>query len=176
MTTLINIAAYQLAWFACVLGAANQLAWLGTAIAVLLVGWHVLRAEDRGTQLRLLAVALVLGLFVDSVLVSSGAVQFSTGMFNDYLAPHWMLALWLAFATTLTVSLNWLMTKPLWSIVFGAAGGPLAYYGGMKLGAMNIPSLLDGLLLIGALWALAMGVLSAALVKLVPNPAAEPVA
>lgn len=163
---LINIAAYQVAWFACVLGAANQLAWSGTVVAVVVVGWHLQRAADRRSQLKLLGVALVLGLCVDSVLIGSGAVRFATGMLIENTVPHWMLALWLAFATTLTVSLRWLIARPVWAMGFGAVGGPLAYYAGMKFGAMSIPSPQDGLLLIGVLWALAMALLSFAVPRL----------
>jgi hypothetical protein len=36
-----NFVAFQTGWFACVLGAANGMPWLGVIVAVLVVGWHV---------------------------------------------------------------------------------------------------------------------------------------
>jgi hypothetical protein len=47
--------------------------------------------------------------------------------------------MWTLFATTLNVSLNWLKSRHLLAVAFGAVGGPLAYYGGMKLGAVSFP-------------------------------------
>jgi len=42
------------------------------------------------------------------------------------------------FATTLNFSLNWLKTRSLIAIILGAISGPLAYWGGSKLGALKI--------------------------------------
>ncbi len=45
--------------------------------------------------------------------------------------------MWLVFATTLNVSLRWLRGLPLAALGLGAVGGPLAYWGGERLGAMT---------------------------------------
>jgi hypothetical protein len=45
--------------------------------------------------------------------------------------------MWMLFATTLNVSLRWLRRFPLAAIALGAIGGPLAYWGGARLGAME---------------------------------------
>jgi hypothetical protein len=48
-----------------------------------------------------------------------------------------MVALWVAFATTLNASMNWLKGRRLLAFVFGAVGGPLAYFAGAKLGGVT---------------------------------------
>jgi hypothetical protein len=81
-------------------------------------------------------------------------------MLVAYLAPPWMLALWLAFATTFRSSLAWLIAKPQWCALFGALGGPIAYVAGAKLGAISIPNYSLALPIIGLAWSIALATLS----------------
>jgi hypothetical protein len=66
-----------------------------------------------------------------------------------------MVALWALFATTLNESLRMLQTRPWIAALFGAVGGPLAYYAGAGLGALHFvdPGAMLGALTVG--WALA---------------------
>lgn len=52
------------------------------------------------------------------------------------MVPVWILGLWLAFSTILNVGLRWMHGRYLVAILFGAIGGPLAYMGAEKLGAV----------------------------------------
>lgn len=174
MPTLINIAAYQVAWFACVLGAANQLPWIGTATALIIALVHVLRAQNAAVELKLIGIAIVLGLTIDSGLASARMVEFNTGVLIEGMTPHWMLALWIAFATTLLHSLNWLIKRPAWAALFGAVGGPAAYYAGVKLDAMTVTAGATSFIAIGAAWALAMWLLAKAVAYVTTStPTAE---
>jgi hypothetical protein len=173
---IYNIAAYQVAWFACVLSAAAGLPSVGVIITVALVALHIARTPRRGAEIELIAVAAVIGLLVDSALTSGGYLQFSSGIWAQGWAPYWMVALWGAFATTLNHSLRWLTTRPVFAAIFGAAGGPLAYWAGVKLGALNIPLPQHALPAIGAAWAAAMWLLAvcAARVEAKGSAAAAP--
>ena len=46
-----------------------------------------------------------------------------------------MLILWANLALTLNGCLRWLQGRYVLAAILGAAGGPLTYFGGMKLGA-----------------------------------------
>jgi len=174
MPTLINIAAYQIAWFACVLGAANQLPWVGTATAIIIAVAHVLRTQNTDIELKLIGIALLVGAVLDSGLSSARLVEFHSGVVIDGVTPHWMLALWIAFATTLLHSLHWLIVRPAWAALFGALGGPLAYYAGFKLGAMSVTAGAASFIAIGVTWALAMWVLAKAVAHVTTStPTAE---
>ncbi len=159
MSPVLNIITYQIAWFACVLGAANQLPWIGTSVALAVAALHLALTSQRPAELKLIVAAAVIGLILDSALSSSGLVVFASGVWIEGIAPHWMLGLWIAFATTLSVSMRWLMARPVLAIAFGALGGPIAYYAGMKLGAMTIHSD-SSLFVIGIAWAGAMWLLA----------------
>lgn len=163
---IYNIVAYQAAWFACVLSAAAGLPWLGVTITVALIVLHIARTTRRGAEIELIAAAAFIGLLVDSALTSGGYLQFSSGTWAPGWAPYWMVVLWGAFATTLNHSLRWLTTRPLFAALFGAAGGPLAYWAGVKLGALDMPLPQRALPVIGAAWAAAMWLLAVCAAKL----------
>jgi hypothetical protein len=91
-------------------------------------------------------------------------VTFPNGMLVEGTAPHWMVALWMMFATTLNVSLAWMKRSLLLAAALGATGGPLAYWAGAALGGLSFAPGYDA----RALWFLAIGwgVLTPALVLL----------
>lgn len=135
---LANFVLFQIGWFACVLGGAHDRPWFGTSIALAIVAWHVARAVRPRDELVLILISAGVGAVFDSALVAAGWVIFQSGTLVPRTAPHWILALWMLFATTLNVSLRWLRRWPLAAVVLGALGGPLAYWGGARLGAMVV--------------------------------------
>jgi len=138
MNMLLNFAAFQLGWFACVLGGANQLPWLGTLVAILIVAWHLSQAHQPGREFTLLAAVGALGATWDSLLVAAGWLSYPSGTLLADTAPHWIVAMWVLFASTLNVSLRWLRGRWIMATLLGAAGGPLAYYAGAQLGGVDI--------------------------------------
>ena len=66
-----------------------------------------------------------------------------------------MAALWANFAGTLHLCLDWLRGRYWLASALGACGGPLAYYGGQRLGAIQLGSnTAISLLVIAVEWAL----------------------
>jgi len=133
---LVNFVAFQLGWFAVALGAANGLPWAGTGVVLVIVAWHLRHAVRPRAELVLVLSAAGIGALFDSALAALGLVEFPNGMLVEGTAPHWMVALWMLFATTLNVSLAWLRRSLLLAAALGAVGGPLAYLAGAKLGAL----------------------------------------
>jgi hypothetical protein len=68
------------------------------------------------------------------------------------MAPLWMAALWMNFASTLDYSLAWMQGKPVLAAVFGGVGGPLAFVAGEQLGAIVLVDRVLSLGVIGAGW------------------------
>jgi Protein of unknown function (DUF2878) len=167
--TLYNVVAYQVAWFACVLGAASDLAWVGAAVALFVAAVHVMLTARVGGELKLIAAATAIGLLVDSALTRTGQIEFVAGVWAEGWAPYWMLALWAAFATTLNHSLRWVMDRPVVAAILGAVGGPLAYLAATRLGALEIPTPQMALPLIAAFWAAAMWTLSMVAARVRPS-------
>jgi hypothetical protein len=158
MPVLANVVAFQIGWFACVLGAAHHLPLLGTGIAAGILVLHLALAHDAAAEAKLVLTALGIGLIFDPVLVLTGMFNFTSGAYLQGSVAPWMLALWMLFAMTLNLSLRWLKPRPLLALALGGAGGPLAYLAGEKLGALVIHSDL-AIAVIGAGWAFAMWLL-----------------
>jgi hypothetical protein len=136
----LNFLAFQANWFACVLGAAKGLPWLGP-LATALLGLEYLRvSRRRGRALALIATALGLGLLVDSLLTVTGRLLFPEITAGPWppLAPPWILALWVALATTLDSSMSWLRGRYWLAAGVGAVSGPFAYLAGERLGAVDL--------------------------------------
>ncbi|MGB5202220.1 MAG: DUF2878 domain-containing protein, partial [Sedimenticolaceae bacterium] len=75
------------------------------------------------------------------------------------LAPYWIVAMWMGFATTLNVSLGWLKGRYWLAALFGAVGGPLAYLAGAKLGGITLISSEAALTALALGWATIMPLL-----------------
>lgn len=154
MRKLINFLIYQIGWLVCVLGAARGWPWAGTAFALLALAWHLRQADDARAELRLVIVAALVGALWDTALAATGLVRFTNGVLIEGTAAHWMVALWVLFATTLNVSLAWLKQHLLGAAILGAVGGPLAYLAGARLGALSLPDSNLALPLLAIGWAL----------------------
>lgn len=159
MATFVNFILFQVAWFACVLGGAHQIPWAGPVVVAVVAAYDVSRAPDPKAELSLLAIAAGIGLMFDSALAATGWLSYPSGQWHPLLAPYWMVALWVAFATTLNVSMNWLKGRRLLAFVFGAVGGPLAYLAGSKLGGVTFHDPVMALTALALGWAIITPVL-----------------
>ena len=113
--------------------------------------------EDRPRAVELLAVLGVVGLAIDSALSASSIISFVGSPFS-WLAPPWIVALWLQFATSRETLLASLRDRPWIAAVVGAVGGPLAYGVGVRLGAASFPAGEEALslLVFAVVWAAIM--------------------
>ncbi|MBW0235514.1 MULTISPECIES: DUF2878 domain-containing protein [Pseudomonas] len=147
LKNLANAVLFQLGWFACVLGG-NSL-WLLLAGAALLA--HLLWIRRTRAEVHLVIAVCVLGTAVDSVLMNTGVFVFKH---SGVLIPFWLMLLWALLAITLNHCLAW-TAKPLWrALLLGAFGGPLSYYAGQRLGAVQFPlGLWPTLMVLAVLWA-----------------------
>lgn len=150
---LANVAAFQLGWFACVLGGATGRPYAGALVALLLCVAHVVRASSPRDALVLVLIAAGTGAVFERVLLDAGLVSYHDASGGLFGVPLWMIGLWMLFATTANVSLRWLRGRTMLAIAFGAVGGPLAYWGGERLGALTLSTPWASLAAIGAGWA-----------------------
>ena len=156
-TKLLNLALYELGWFACVLGAAAGAPLAGAAAAVALTAAHVTLAVERRRELLLIVSVGLLGLALETALLPLEVLIFDSAPSRASLPPAWIAALWLQFATLLNYSLDWLSGRPLVAFVAGFVGGPLAFLAGERLGAATIGDpRLHSLLVLALVWGLVM--------------------
>lgn len=153
----INILAFQIGWFACVLGAAHGMPALGSLTALAIVGVHLARAASFRDELMLVALSGLIGLLANTLLILFGLIPDAAGILFEHNAPHWIAAMWMIFATTLNISFRWLRGRPFLAALLGAAAGPLTYPGGSGLGGATFPrGTGPGLLRVALMWGPAM--------------------
>jgi len=156
MRKIINVIVFQVAWFAAVLGAAHGMPWLGVVAVPSALALHLALSPDWRPELLLALSAAVTGFVFDSALVAAGAFSPIPFVFPAPFSSLWMVMLWVNLAATMNVSMGWLRGRYALAALFGAFGGPLAYYSGAKLGAMTRLPGPGGLLDISIAWAIAL--------------------
>ena len=150
---VINFVAFQLGWFACVLGAAHGYPWLGVLVAIVIVAGNIAWSARPAAEAGFIALALLAGAAWETLLLASGALQYPAGSLLAGFPPPWILALWALFASTLNVSLGWLQGRWLLAAVLGGLSGPASYWAGARLGALNIVDPLMFVSMLAAGWA-----------------------
>ena len=158
-SVLINLLSFKVGWAASVACAAASVPALGAAIASGVIVFHLWRARDVRSEALLLISAAVIGLVWESALVAAGLIRYEAGFLLPGLAPYWIVAMWVLFATTLNVGMRWLRTSVWVAAAAGAIGGPLAFLAGQKMGAVSFDDPLTSFLVIGIGWAVLLPML-----------------
>ena len=155
---ILNLALFQLGWWALVLSAAQGQPLIGLAVVALILAWHLGFVRPLASEALLIGLAALIGLSFDSLLIATGWVSFGppapVAAPTTALPPPWMIALWANFATTLNLSLAGLQSQPWLAALLGLVGGPLAYWAGAGLGAMTFVAPLPALITLALCWAL----------------------
>jgi len=71
-----------------------------------------------------------------SELLRACRVTYKAGPFSAYIAPYWIITMWMLFAMTPNVSLRWLRGKPRLAALLGFYGSPTSYLAGQTLDGM----------------------------------------
>lgn len=154
-----NLFRYQLTWLATVWGAAHGKADLGAFIGFLMIVLHFKKCHHLLAEYKTVFTTLLIGGLWELILVKQQWVVYE-GTSPITVVPLWILVLWTAFGATLNGCLGWFKHHLGWSFVFGALGGPLAWYGGAALGALRVTDPVWGYGILSAGWAVMMPLLS----------------
>ena len=133
MNLVLNAVLFQCVWFACVAGAGAGYWWTGLPALALLAAWQLRVSQWPRADAALLACAVLLGFLVDSALALGGWLSYAAPLPWAGLAPAWIVVLWAGFALTVNHSLAFLKRSFALAVLFGAIGGPLAYFGAARL-------------------------------------------
>ena len=159
MLLVINFIVFQVAWLSSVIGGAQQMPWLGPLAVAVALALHFRAARYPLEEGLLILSCALIGAAFDSMLVAAGWVSYKSGLFSSYLAPYWIITMWMLFGTTLNVSMRWLRGKPRLAALFGAYGGPAAYLAGQAMGGIILSNQVAALVALGIGWAVIMPLL-----------------
>ena len=126
----------QAGWFACVLGAAHRVAYLGIALVVVLIALHLLQAARPRTEAKLVVIVVLLGGTWETIQVHLGFLAYDPAG-PAGVAPLWLFALWGLFAAQLNTTYGWLKPRLWAAALLGAVAGPLSFRAGAALGALQ---------------------------------------
>ena len=136
MALLVNFIGFQVGWFACVLGAANDKELLGMIIALGIVIYHVVNQGDSRKELKLVLAATVIGLLWETWVLNLNILRYPSHPEALFWAPTWLIMMWALFATTINLSMGWLKDRWVLAVFMGAIFGPLSFVAGEKVGAV----------------------------------------
>jgi len=169
-----NLILFKLGWVACVMLAAAGNPVLAALAVGVVVAAHLFTVPVAIKEALLLLVAALIGLAWESLLVGTGLVRYPAGVANGGLAPYWIVAMWVLFATTINHGLQWTKRSLPVASAAGLVGGPLAFYGGAGLGAVEFSDPLLALAVIGAGWAVLLPLLTVVADAIIDGDRPEP--
>lgn len=162
MKMISNFILFQIGWFSVVLSAASGQAYIGSLIIAAIIVFHLFTTKHRSNEIILIVLTLIVGLIWDSLMSMSGLFIYESGILLAQIAPYWILAMWALFATTINYSMSWIKGRIRIAMIAGAVFGPLSYYAGYKLGAVDIPDLTRAMFAQSLGWAVILPVLGIA--------------
>ena len=157
---IINIVGFYIGWWGCILGSSNGYPYIGPLLTIVFIIFHGNFFMISTKEIQLIVIVGLVGTFVDSCLFLSKFFIYA-GAYSDnlFIAPLWITAMWAGFAATINHSMTFFQGKWLLMVIAGAIFGPAAYYTGEGFGAISFQlTPLLSLLIIGAVWAVAMPV------------------
>ncbi len=128
----------------------------GTAVIGVAVLVHLALSKNANAEFRLLTIAALLGLTWESLLVTAGLVEYNAESIVPGMAPYWIVAMWVLFATTLSLGFKWLKNHLWVAALVGGVGGPLAFAAGERLGAVKFSDPVLTLVIVAAGWSVLM--------------------
>ena len=156
---VLNFLAFQICWPLTVISAAKGYPYTGVIATLIWASLHLFFLnKNKFEGAMLLLIALCIGTFCETSLLLLGTVSYPDAALTAGPAPLWIIALWVNVALTLNHCLSWINKNLLLAVVLGMIFGPLAYNGGIRLGAITFDPV-TGSMVIGLMWAVAMPLL-----------------
>jgi hypothetical protein len=157
---LLDFAANQAAWWCAILLVESGHALFAASGPAAYVLVHLLaRPEVRSLVARLAVTGALVGLVGDTLVVRAGLMTFPSAATDAAWSPPFMVSLWAMFAVSLSASARFLShLKVYWAAALGAMMGPVAYFGGERLGVLELEPWASPVIALE--WAVAVAILA----------------
>lgn len=142
---ILNGVLYSIGWLVCVLCGAAGLSWPPIVFTAVVVPGQLLYLRRNDWRIcsvdcLLLVYGALLGLLLELFFINSGILIYQTpNQLWSALPPGWIWSLYFLFALTFNHSLHYLNAHWILPAILGALGGPVTYFAGSELGAVQIP-------------------------------------
>lgn len=125
---LINLLGFNLSWFGLIL-----FGDIFIPLTLIWLGIHLYLCKQLGAEFKLIFVIVLLGTLVDTFLFLANILIFP----NYNFIPFWLVALWAAFAATISHSLIFLEKSLMLQALVGFVFPPLSYLAGASLSVVS---------------------------------------
>lgn len=154
-----NALGFQAVWWSCIYF--HDLLWGLPAVvcASIYIAIHFLLIGKRKKEFILVSKIFGMGLIGEALVSFLGIYTFVSKPLISFMAPLWLIALWIAFACTVNHSLKLVITKPKFSVPVGMVMGPFTYLSGQSLGVLNFNLSIGGIGAFAMIWAVYMSLI-----------------
>jgi hypothetical protein len=137
--------------------------WLGPVFVAIVMAFQAGLLETMPRrQVVFIFIAASIGLSLDTGMILAGVYDPVRKIMPWPLAPVWIIALWVLFTGSFSLSLQALHSRPLLACLLGAVAAPLSYAAGGRMGAATMnPSFLKSYVAFGVVWGVAVPALFA---------------
>ncbi|MCW8857636.1 MAG: DUF2878 domain-containing protein [Kangiella sp.] len=156
LNKVLNFVLLQTVWFALVIGVVYQHIWLGFAIFIAFSIWQLQPINRKSNDVTIMITLAALGLVLDSLWLQLGLISYEMQWPYSFIAPVWIVMLWMAFGLTINHSLSWIFDHKVIGILMGAIGGPVSYLAAEKFGAVTLNQSVWALAALATGWTLVM--------------------
>lgn len=145
---VVNAILFQLAWFSLVM----DKILLGSLCVTAMMAHVIWQAKHTYRVLIFLCCVVSLGVISDTGLSMLSVYEFQNTTLDFPFIPIWLVLLWIGFALTLNLALNWLVSQLKFSLILFSVFGPLSYWLGSQLNPQAISVSMNYLPLIVLQW------------------------
>lgn len=156
----INLAFFQAAWPACVIGASAGLLWPGLIVVAAFALWQLAGPRRHPADIRVVSLFAGTGVLLDTLWQRLGIVDYALQWPVAGAAPLWLVLLWVALGLAVNHCLA--AFRAYWKawLVLAAVGSPLSYAAAAGFGAVEwSASTALVVLCMGPVWAMITGLL-----------------
>lgn len=153
LKSIQNLAFFKVGWVACIMFAAAGKPVLSLLSVAIVAAIHLVRVAVPAKEAFFLLCAGLIGFAWESIVVNTGLLQYSGAAESARLAPAWIVAMWILFGTVINHGMSWLKRNWMIAALSGLIGGPLAFYSGSAMNAVQFSDTAAALALLGLGWA-----------------------
>ncbi|MBL7114720.1 MAG: DUF2878 domain-containing protein [Kiritimatiellae bacterium] len=136
---LFHAVIFQILWIALVISAGSHWSITVTIATPLIAALQLKLFRNTFTKsIVFVMLTVCIGMIMDTFLTLVGIIDPARNVIPFPFPPLWLIGLWIAFATFMKTTLTYLCDKPATQWCIGAIGGPLAYWSGARLGAIEL--------------------------------------